>query len=154
MRSQTGLRRKTFPQITSLRVDAIEAGREMIIGLETWVEAFPHLRFLSVPGNDMELTILPYLEPGGRLIPRIEQLELTPDAGEVKNFSTYRIISRHAILLPSLWQIRVHELYLEFDDVWADCQDVDTLLKNRVIEQNKAAGQVIHNPEEAGVSFF
>jgi hypothetical protein len=43
---------------------------------------------------------------------------------------------------------------LEFDDVWADCQDADTLLKKRVIEQNNVAGQVIHDPKEAGVSFF
>jgi hypothetical protein len=153
LRSQTGLCYKTFPQITSLRVDAIEAGREMNIGLDTWVEAFPQLRFLSVPGKGMEFTVLSYHGPG-RLIPRIEQLELTPDAGEVRNFSTYRTISRHATLFPSLWQIRVHELYLEFDDVWADCQDADTLLKNRVIEQNNAAGQVIHDPKEAGVLFF
>ena len=154
LRSQTELRYKTFPQITSLRVDAIEAGREMIIGLDMLVGGFPQLRFLSVPGNGMEFTVLPRLEPRGRLIPRIERLELTLDAGEVKNFSTYRTISRHATLLPSLWQIRVHELYLEFDDVWADCQDADTLLKNRVIEQNNVAGQVIHDPKEAGVSFF
>ena len=152
--SLTGLRYKTFPQITSLRVDAIEAGREMEIGLDSWVEAFPQLRFLSVPGKGMELTVLSHLEPGGRLIPRIEQLELTPDAGEVKNFSTYRTISRYATTFPSLWQIRVHELYLEFDDVWADCQDANTLLKNRVIEQNDIAGRVVHDPEEAGVSFF
>lgn len=149
-----GLRHKAFPQITSLRVDAIDARREMEIGLDTWVEAFPQLRFLSIPGKGVEFTVLSSLEPGGRLIPRIEQLELTPDAGEVKNFYTYRTISRYATLFPSLWQIRVHELYLEFDDVWADCQDADTLLKNRVIEQNNAAGQVIHDPEEAGVSFF
>jgi hypothetical protein len=151
---QTGLRYKTFPQITSLRVDAIEAGREMEIGLDTWVEAFPQLRFLSVPGKGIGSTVLSYFEPRGHLIPQIEQLEVTPDAGEVKNFSTYRTISRHATLIPSLWQIRVHELYLEFDDVWADCQDADTLLKNRVIERNNTAGQVIHDPEGAGVSFF
>lgn len=152
--SLTELRYKAFPQITSLRVDAIEAGREMEIGLDSWVEAFPQLRFLSVPRKGMELTVLSHLEPGGRLIPQIEQLELTPDAGEVENFSTYRTISRYATTIPSLWQIRVHELYLEFDDIWADCQDANTLLKNRVIEQNNVAGRVVHDPEEAGVSFF
>jgi hypothetical protein len=154
LHSLAGLCYKTFPQITSLRVDAIEAGREMKIGLDAWVEVFPQLRFLSVPGKGMEFTVLSYLEPGGRLIPRIERLELTPDAREVENFSTYRTISRYATLFPSLWQIRVHGLYLEFDDVWADCQDADALLKTRVIEQNNAAGQIIHDPEEAGVSFF
>ena len=149
-----GLRYETFPQITSLRVDAIEAGCEMEISLDLWVKAFPQLRFLSVPYLSLELTVLSDFEPGGRLIPRIEQLELTPDAGEVENFSTYRTISRYATTFPSLWQIRVHELYLEFDDVWADCQDANTLLKNRVIEQNNVAGRVVHDPEEAGVSFF
>jgi hypothetical protein len=150
----TGLRYKTFPQITSLRVDGIRAGHEMEIGLDSWVGAFPQLRFLSVPGKGMKFTVLSHLKPSGRLIPQIEQLELTQDAGEVENFSMYRTISRCAATFPSLWQIQVHQSYLEFDDVWADCRVTNTFLKNRAIEQNNVAGRVVHDPEEAGVSFF
>ena len=102
----------------------------------------------------MDYTIRSHLEPDGRFLQQIEQLELTSDSGEAQNFSTGRLISRIAASFPSLWQIRLHEAYAEYDDVWADCQDAEIVLATRIKEQNKAAGQIIHDPAEAGVSFF
>ena len=84
-------------------------------------------------------------------IQQLEQLELTSDPRGTQNFSTGRLISRIVASFPNLWQIRLYEAYAEFDDVWADCQDAEIVLKKR---QNKVAGHVVHDPEEAGVSFF
>jgi hypothetical protein len=137
-----------YPQITSVRVDAIHTLRAT-----TWIAMFPQLRFLSIPGPAMELAFL-WLIENGTALPRLEQLELTQYGEETDNFSTSRLMSQIVYWLPSLWQIRLHESYAEFDDVWADCQDAEIALKGRVRQQNKAADQIIHDPDEARVSFF
>ena len=126
----------------------------MRVGFHEWFQPFPQLRFLSIPGQGLEYIDLEQLEVGGRQPPLIEQLELTRGAEEVTNFSIERLISRVTSSCPSLWQVRLHEAYAEFDDVWADCQDADVVLKSRATAQNKAAGHTVHDPEEAGVSFF
>lgn len=142
------MRRTLYPQITSLRVDAICSCPETY-----WIAMFPQLRFLSIPGQAMELTF--WLFVGKAMgIPQLEQLELTQYGDETSNFSTTRLIPQMVFWLPSLWQIQIHESYAEFDDIWADCQDAAILLKKRVKEHNQNADQVVHDPDEAGVSFF
>ena len=138
----------SYPQITSVRVDTIYA-----IHVSSWILMFPRLRFLSVPGPAMELSTS-WLSEQGRSFRLLEQLELTQYAEETKNFSTTRLISQIAFWLPSLSQIRLHESYAEFDDVWADCQDAEIVLKDRVKRQNEVSGQIIHDLDEAGVVFF
>jgi hypothetical protein len=142
------MRPSLYPQITSVCVDAIYTMRETY-----WITMFPQLRFLSIPGLAMELAFL-WLIKKGKGIPLLEQLELTQLGEETSNFSTTRLMTQMVLWLPNLWQIQLHESYEEFDDVWADCQDAETFLKGRVKKQNEAAGQIIHDVEEAGVSFF
>jgi hypothetical protein len=148
-----GLSQATFSQITSLRVEVVDIGHGSHIGVDYWIEIFPQLRFLSIPGPAMEPPTLWHIGPEQSLS-RLEQLELTQSGEETRNFTNSRLISQIAFWLPTLWQIRLHESYAEFDDVWADCQDAELVLKDRVRVQNQAAGQIIHDPEEAGVSFF
>src|SRR2546423_2557576 len=130
-----------------------EAATKGNMCLNSWVKILPQPRFLSIPGQGMEYTVLLHLGPGENMpqIQQLEQLELTSDPRGTQNFSTGRLISRIVASFPNLWQIRLYEAYAEFDDVWADCQDAEIVLKKR---QNKVAGHVVHDPEEAGVSFF
>jgi hypothetical protein len=114
---------------------------------------FPELRFLSIPGQAMEMTFWWLIEKN-KGIPQLERLELTQYGEETSNFSTTRLITQMVLWLPRLWQIQIHESYAEFDDIWADYQDATLLLKKRVKEHNQDAGQVTHDLDEAGVSFF
>ena len=137
-----------YPQITSLRVDAIHSCPETY-----WITMFPELRFLSIPGQAMEMTFWWLIEKK-KGIPQLEQLELTQYGEETSNFSTSRLITQMVPWLPRLWQIQIHESYEEFDDIWADCQDATNLLKKRVKEHNQDAGQAIHDLDDVGVLFF
>jgi len=114
---------------------------------------FPELRFLSIPGQAMEMTFWWLIEKK-KGIPQLEQLELTQYGEETSNFSTSRLITQMVPWLPRLWQIQIHESYEEFDDIWADCQDATNLLKKRVKEHNQDAGQAIHDLDDVGVLFF
>lgn len=142
------MRGTLYPQITSVHVDAVSTARDT-----SWITMFPQLRFVSIPGQAMERAFL-WLTEKDKSIPQLEQLELTQYGEETSNFSTTRLMTQMVFWLPHLWQIQIHESFAEFDDVWADCQDAEILLKRRVKEQNEAAGQIIHDPDEAGVSFF
>jgi hypothetical protein len=145
---QEAMRGTLYPQITSLRVDAIHSFFET-----HWIAMFPQLRFLSIPGQAMELTYWWFIEEKIG-ITQLEQLELTRYDEETSNFSTTRLITQMVHWLPSLWQIRINESYAEFDDVWADCQDAAIFLKKRVKQHNQDAGQIVHDPDEAGASFY
>jgi hypothetical protein len=86
--------------------------------------------------------------------PFLEQLEIIATAPPVTNFPRHRWLNYLVSNLPSLWQLRLHECYLEFDNVWAECQDVGVVLRKRAEDRNSAAGKIVCEPAEAGVAFF
>ena len=144
-----------YSQIQSLCVTAMTQ-RSDPLGIHDLMMLFPSLRFLSVPAKAADITGSASGLKAIASVVSLEQLELT-SGGKVKdirNFYTRRLLSYLALNLPRLWQLRLSDAYLEFDNVWADSQDVDALLKQRVLEWNASALCTLYDPEDAGLELI
>ena len=122
--------------------------------LRVLLQLFPRLRFLSLPATLVDNSSLAQLPSLEEAVPPLEQIELTPRGSEVKNFQTTRLLTLLAKHLPMLWQIRLHEAFVEFDDIWADIQDVEQSLQRHAVCHNGDSGDIIIDPGEARVVLF
>ena len=145
-----GLQDISFPQIQSLRIKDDTFNSFGVMYLPLWGKIFPNLRFLSMPAVAMESVDeeeIPHL-------PSLEQLEVTSGMEDTVYFPNTRLMRQLARNMTGLWQMRLAKSLSILDDIGNNCQDIDDFLRKRAKERNEAAGQVVHDLDEAGVIFF
>jgi len=153
-----------YPQVRSLSVHNLRSYhlRYCAFTICEWIKVFPNLDFLSLPATAIDgLSLVPTPTTPVLDQARLECLEITSGSHESKNFQTQRLLGAWIWRLPSVWKLQLDESFTNFDDVLAECQDLDVVLKDRAKARNgDDHGGVTGRPatvidlEEAGVTFI